>query len=147
MIEPIQVSEICQYTKKEQTELIADQFSKISQEYDALRTCDLSVLDFTMDSIPHISQLKVRKTLKHIKTKPSFIPGDILSIVLKNLANQIAIPLTNIINSCITEGQWPDIWKEEAVTHIPKVHPPIEIDDLRNISGLKFKQSNGENFC
>ena len=65
--EPIQVSEICQYTKEEQAELIADIFSKISQEYDALKTSDILVPSFTRDSIPHISQLKVKNTLKHIK--------------------------------------------------------------------------------
>ena len=45
--------------------------------------------------------------------------------------------MTNILNSCITKAEWPNIWKEEAVTPIPKVHPPKEIDDLRSISGLK----------
>ena len=56
---------------------------------------------------------------------------------MKILSKSISIPLTNILNSCITKGEWPNIWKGEAVTPIPKVHPPKEIDDLRSISGLK----------
>ena len=42
-----------------------------------------------------------------------------------------------MINESFKSGQWPDVFKIEAVTPIPKVHPPINIDDLRNISGLK----------
>ena len=55
---------------------------------------------------------------------------------MKQIADKITLPLTDIINSCIEKGQWLDIWKEEAVTTIPKVHPTISTDDLRNISGL-----------
>ena len=57
--------------------------------------------------------------------------------VIKHSAAPISIPLTDIINSAIVKGQWPDLWKEESLTPIPKVHPPNNIDDLRNISGLK----------
>ena len=91
---------------------------------------------FTKESIPHISQLKVKHTLEHINTKTSTIPGDIPASILKQIADKISLPLSDIINSCIEKGQWPDIWKVEAVTPIPKVHPTISIDDLRNISGL-----------
>ena len=74
--------------------------------------------------------------VKQIKTKPSTIPGDIPANILKQIAHQITMPLTDIINSCIEKGQWPDVWKVEAVTPIPKVHPTVNIEDLRNISGL-----------
>ena len=49
----------------------------------------------------------------------------------------VSRPMAYIINSCITKGEWSDIWKEKAVTPIHKVHPQTEIDYLRNISGLK----------
>ena len=68
--------------------------------------------------------------------------------IIKHLATQISIPLTDILNSCIVKGQWPDLWKEEAVTPMPKVHPPNDIDDLRNISGLKnFKKISEKIFA
>ena len=44
--------------------------------------------------------------------------------------------MNDIINSCIEKGEWPDVCKIEAVTQIPKVHPAISVEDLRNISGL-----------
>ena len=54
--DPVQVGEICEYTDQEQAELIATQFSKISQEYDALETNDIEIQPFTKDSIPNIFQ-------------------------------------------------------------------------------------------
>ena len=41
-----------------------------------------------------------------------------------------------IINYCFSEGIYPDIWKLEYVTPVPKVHPPENLSDLRRISGL-----------
>ena len=35
-----------------------------------------------------------------------------------------------------TQGIYPDIWKLEYVTPVPKVHPPENLSDLRRISGL-----------
>ena len=32
--------------------------------------------------------------------------------------------------------QWQNIWKVKAVRPIPKVHPEVSIEDLRNKSGL-----------
>ena len=34
------------------------------------------------------------------------------------------------------QGIWPDIFKIEIVTPVKKVPKPIDMDDLRNISGL-----------
>ena len=90
----------------------------------------------------------MKKTLEQTKTKPSTVPGDIPSQILKRLASQVSVPLTDILNSCIKEGKWPNIWKEEAVTPIPKIHPTIELDDLQNISGLKNLNKVAEkNIC
>ena len=56
---------------------------------------------------------------------------------MKKFADQLSAPLTDILNTSITLGQWPDIFKVEAVTSIPKVFPTQDIEDLRNVSGLK----------
>ena len=137
MQDPIIVNEISEHTDQEQAELIADNFSKISNQYNALCTSVIKVPFFSQTSIPHITQAKVEQAIKQIKTKASTPPGDIPAKNVKILSKSISIPLTNILNSCITKGEWPNIWKEEAVTPIPKVHPPKEIDDLRSTSGLK----------
>jgi hypothetical protein len=137
LVDPIQVSAICEYSDEEQAEMIADNFSKISQEYDALNTCDISIPSFEESLIPHISQTEVKKALQEVKTKVSTVPGDIPATILKTFALQLSAPLTDIINTSINLGQWPDIFKIEAVTPVPKVYPPKDIDELRNISGLK----------
>ena len=41
-----------------------------------------------------------------------------------------------MINASIKQGSWPEIFKLEIVTPVPKVFPPKSIDELRNISGL-----------
>jgi hypothetical protein len=44
--------------------------------------------------------------------------------------------VTDVINTPIKQGRWPDIYKLEIVTPVPKQFPPKSIDQLRNISGL-----------
>ena len=56
--------------------------------------------------------------------------------LIKEFASELAIPFCEIINSSIRLGQWPNIYKKEYVTPVPKVFPPQDISDLRNISGL-----------
>ena len=43
----------------------------------------------------------------------------------------MAGPLTTIINTCLTEAQYPAVWKQEWVTPAPKVTHPKDISDLR----------------
>ena len=61
---------------------------------------------------------------------------DIPAKILKHFADKICEPLSMIINNCIQQGIWPDIFKIEIVTPVKKVPKPIDMDDLRNISGL-----------
>ena len=62
--------------------------------------------------------------------------SDIPAKILKHFAKKICGPLTKIINNCLCQGIWPDIFKMEYVTPVKKVPDPKNIDDLRNISGL-----------
>ena len=133
----VQVSEICEYSDQEQAEMIATSFSKISQEYDVLKSCGVIVPPFPEDSVPHITHQEVFKTLLSIKTKVSSCSGDIPAIIVNKFAGQLTKPVKDVLNTSKKTGQWPDIYKVEAVTPIPKVFPPTCIEDLRNISGLK----------
>ena len=78
----------------------------------------------------------VETYLKSLNTHKSTTRNDIPPKILKQFAPHIAIPLTHLINSAITEGIWPDICKEEIVTPIPKTFPVKTVEDLRDISGL-----------
>ena len=44
---------------------------------------------------------------------------------------------SHILNFGISEGQYPNIWKFETITPVPKIFPPQKISQLRKISGLK----------
>ena len=37
----------------------------------------------------------------------------------------------------IIQGEYPNTWKIEMVTPVPKIYPPLKKTDLRKISGLK----------
>ena len=66
-----------------------------------------------------------------IKTKKSTAPGDIPARLIKRAAKSLAPPLANVINTGIRLGQWPDIYKAETITPVPKVKPPKLFEQLR----------------
>ena len=66
----------------------------------------------------------------------SNVSGDIPAKILKIFANELAKPVTEVLNSSIRQGRWPDIFKLEIVTPVPKEYPPKDLDQFRNISGL-----------
>jgi hypothetical protein len=82
---------------------------------------------------------------KEILSKISRLPckkaagaDGISAIVLKNSALVLAPCLDEIIKRCITEGQFPDIWKEAIVVPVPKVQSSSQPSDYRPISLLSL---------
>ena len=125
--EVLKCEEIDQVPDQDQADILAEHFSKIRGKFDALKATDIIIPSFNQDSIPQVSQSSVLKELKMIQTKKAVPPGDIPSIVLKELAEHISKPITSIINSSIKLGKWPDVWKKEYVTPVAKVFPPKQI--------------------
>ena len=134
--EEIVVESIKDLPDKKQAELIADNFSEISLEYDSLRAEDINIPDFGENDIPQFTTKEVESVMKEMDPNKSNVTGDIPAKILKKFACFLALPISNVINSSIREGVWPDICKLEIVTPVPKQFPPKEIDHLRNISGL-----------
>ena len=134
--EEIEVEAIKDLPKKEQAELIANNFAAISQEYDRLETDDIKIPYFSPSDIPVVTESDIQMALESLDTNKSNVENDVPAKILKHFAKQIAKPLAEIINDSIQQGCWPDILKLEIVTPVPKVFPPKQIDDLRNISGL-----------
>ena len=64
------------------------------------------------------------------KTKSTF-PIDLPEKLSKEFAVKLSTPLTDIFNSCLTQGIFPTIWKEELVVPIPKKEILYEIKDNR----------------
>ena len=134
--EEIVVESIKDLSISEQAERIADKFASVSQEYDKLNSEDIEVPEFYQDQIPQFEECEVSDILSKMDTNKSSVNGDIPAKLLKTFATGLARPVTNLINSSIVQGKWPDIFKLEIVTPVPKEFPPKDIDQLRNISGL-----------
>ena len=136
--EKLNVESINHMTEDQQAEAIAVEFAKVRNDgFEPLKKEDVNIPDFSEYDIPVIQVEKVKLHLSQLKTKTSQPDDDIPSKILKTFSTQIAEPLTQIINTSIKRGEWPDCWKTEYATPIPKEHPVKDINDLRNISGLK----------
>ena len=66
----------------------------------------------------------------------SDVIDDIPAKILKQFASELANPIADVINASLVQGKWPNIFKLEIVTPVPKEFPPENVEQLRNISGL-----------
>ena len=136
--EPVQVESIENLTDKMQAEVIADSFARISNEYKPIDRNEIKISSFTPESIPSFTPNQVGKKLEKIKANKASVPGDIPANIIKRFSKYLCVPLCNIINTCITDGKWPQMYKTEAITPIPKKFPPTEVSMLRPTSFLYF---------
>ena len=134
--EHIEVEDIKDLSDEEQCEQIASKFVEVSNLYEPLQRQKINFPIFSIEETPVVSDENVSEALKSLNAAKSTRKNDIPAKVLKRIAPVITKPLTLIINNCLQQGVWPDIFKLEMVTPIPKVPAPKDIDDLRNISGL-----------
>ena len=134
--ENIQVDEISHLSDQDQAEAIADSFSAISNEYEAINKDDIKIPSFPQSSIPHFKPHIILKYLKNIKTGKSTSPGDIPARIIKEFAFFFCIPMSDILNTGLRVGHWPSIYKRETITPIPKQHPPETREMLRPIANL-----------
>ncbi len=134
--EVIEVEDIKELSDTEQMERIADKFAAVSNLYEPLRRDKIDFPTFSVGDIPVISEHSVLDVLQNLNISKSTRNSDIPAKILKHFAKKICGPLTKIINNCLCQGIWPDIFKMEYVTPVKKVPDPKNIEDLRNISGL-----------
>ena len=102
----------------EVAELLADFFNRISSEFSALEPADIPV---TFDRhLPLLQPWDVAARIKKFKKPKSQIPGDIPPDLVTKFSDQLAVPLTYIYNQVLNTLEWPELWKSETVTIIPK---------------------------
>ena len=130
------IEEIAHLPSSEQAERIAEQFVSIQNQYDPLNKADITIPIFKASEIPQFMACQVWLQLVKIRTNVSTVPGDIPAKLIKLFASYLAEPLTDIINSSISRGEYPNIYKFEHSTPVPKIFPPKKLSQLRNISGL-----------
>ena len=74
--------------------------------------------------------------IRKMNKKAAGVPGDIPMKIIMTFSLEFAKPLSHIINTCIQQGVYPEIWKTEYVTPVPKQIPPEKLEDFRRISGI-----------
>ena len=99
---------------------IASHFARISQSYEPISADKLPSF-LPAQPAPVIEEYQVYLELSRMKKTKSTLPIDLPYKLRKEFAPELAVPLTNIFNSCLKEGKYPAMWKYEWVTPIPKI--------------------------
>ena len=77
---------------------------------------------------------EVSGRLKSIRKPRSQVPGDLDPRVVNHVADILAIPLQKIYAEVFRTCCWPERWKRETVTIIPKTTSPLTLGETRNLS-------------
>jgi hypothetical protein len=132
------VEELTGTSNKDQAEMIAQHYATVSNEYKALEKndipCDLYQTD---ERAPRIEAYQMYQKIEKMSIKKACVKDDIPMKIIKEFSVELAEPLAHILNFGMAHGQYPDLWKFETITPVPKVYPPEQIKQLRKISGLK----------
>ena len=110
-------------------EEIAQYFNEISGEFEPL--CAPYHNDHPR-SPPERYQIAAR--LKSMRKPKSQVPGDLPPDLATEFADILAIPLSYIFDQIYDTLIWPELWKRETVTVIPKNTSPSSLSELRNLS-------------
>ena len=133
--EPI-VDEISHLPDQEQAEIIASKFAAVQNEYEAVQNDDISIPPFVSSEVPQFRPSQVWFALSRLDAKKATVTGDFPAKLSKHFAAFLAEPLTDIFNTSIRRGEYPNIYKSEICTPVPKKYPTQNTAQLRNISGL-----------
>ena len=121
-------------TPKEQVEEVAKSFAEVSQQYSPL---DLQQIhSFLPAELPPQLQVhQVWQRIKSLKKTKSTLAGDLPEKLRKEASIFLAEPLTDIYNACLVQGVYPDAWKMETVTPVPKKTTKLKLlTDIRKIA-------------
>ena len=130
--------------KKEVANNLATFYNDISNQYKPL---DLNKIPRTFDRLlPVLTAEDVIKGMKASKKPASTVPGDIPAILYNMHTSKLAPPVTHLFNLITSTGQWPEKWKVEYVTVIPKTTDPQHPSECRNISCTNYLSKLFESF-
>ena len=117
----------------EAAEAVGQSFAAVSAEQSPL---DRTQLPAYLPSLPppQVHEWQVLRKLENLKNTRSTLDIDIENKLRKEVSVELVTPLTNIINTCLKEQKWPQLYKHERVTPVPKVQQPETLKDLRKIS-------------
>ena len=84
-----------------QAELIADKFAAVSQEFEKLKEGDIKIPEFTNEEIPQFTESEVKEVLSQMDVSKSNVSGHIPARILKTFSDELAKPVTEVLNSSI----------------------------------------------
>ena len=119
--------------EKELCEELAELFSAISAGLIPIES-GTTIPTPEEDRSIRISKEEITERLKKCKKPRGLLYGDIFPHLVTKHASILSIPLQAIFNAALTNEVWPDPWKIEHVTPIPKCNQPTSFNELRNIS-------------
>ena len=89
------------------------------------------------DGIPmSVNELEIYQLLNKIDTSKATISADFPSWVTKNNSHLLCEPITHLINSILSCGKFPTLWKKAEISPLKKTKHPTSFKDLRPISLL-----------
>ena len=134
---------------QELTEEMAQYFANISNEFTPVNPNLLELVPPRADFVSEVpcipAEHEVFSILKSSK-KSSSVPLDFPTKIVTEFLPFLAEPVMNIFSRAIISGVYPTRWKTEFVTPLPKVLPPVNFGDLRNISLTEFLNKSFERF-
>ena len=135
-LQNILVDELTGLSDQEQAECIAQHYSEISNQYEQVQASDFTDYFNLESSPPNVEPLKVYQVIQKMNKNAATVPNDVPIKLIAEFGVEISFPLSRIICFCLKSGVYPNLWKVESVTPVPKSFPPKKLADLRKISGL-----------
>ena len=79
----------------------------------------------------------ILQVLKSINKNASTVNNDVPMRLIVQFSNEVSLPLTHIINCMFEQQVYPQLWKKETITPVPKVNDTVTaLKQMRPISGL-----------
>ena len=140
------------FTSLQSAEIIAQHFSKISQQYEPLNieTMPPNIQTFLSlsdtECAPILSEASVTSRIIKARKPLGMVAGDLPKKLVQKGPHLIAVPATIIFNAITRNAIYPSAWKIEEQVAIPKIQQPMSEDDLRNIAKTPFLSKIYESF-
>ena len=126
-------------------EKIAQNFASVSNEYSPINLDALPCYRPTQKP-PQVEEYEVHEKINKLKNTKSTFHIDLPNKVRKEFSVDVTPPVANIINTSLMDGEYPQLWKHEIVTPVPKVTHPKTMKDLRKISSTSDYSKVYESF-
>ena len=88
----------------------------------------------------------MRRRIVKAKKPNGIVPGDLPKKLVQRCSSVLAEPVKHIFNKITSSAIFPSQWKIEHQNAIPKIYPPGDENDLRNLAKTPFFSKVYESF-